>query len=157
MQGNVTVHGCPRPTTVIPRRDGRPPIIRVIDCVGVKIRDLDLLSFFGPAIVADATTGGDLGELEISGCRLTARTFAVHIDHARDVTIARNHIRMLDTTLGRSAIELRATSAIIERNEITVWPLETWDGLVPIGGKVGNPASECADSRTSTAPSSRTS
>ena len=148
MQGkaNIRIHGCPRQTTVIPRQSGSAkPIVHLIDCVGITICDLDLLSFFGPAIVADATTGGDLGELEISGCRLTARTFAVHIDHARDVTIARNHIRMLDTTLGRSAIELRATSAIIERNEITVWPLETWDGLVPIGGKVGNPASECAD------------
>jgi hypothetical protein len=148
---DVQIKGCPHRTVVLPHsQTADQPIIGILDCVGIKVSGLDLVSFFGPAIVADGTDPGDLKELEITECRVVARRVAVRVNHGTDIVIARNRLRLLDTTDGHAVVQLRATGALVERNVIGVWPAE----LAPGGGTNGGdgptlvPTDPCAEPTT---------
>ena len=128
------------------------PIIGVMDCVGIELSGLDLVSFFGPAVVADGTDIGDLKDFAVNDCRILARTYAIRVNHGENVVIARNRLQLIDTADGRAAIQIRADGARIERNFVGVWPAE----FAPGGGSDPNnpgisliPTDPCADPKTS--------
>ena len=143
---NVAIHGCGHLTKVLPRQKAADkPIIQLAGGSSLTVRDLDLVSLFGPAIVADGTSAGPVHDIAITSCRLVARTVAIALDHAAGVVIARNRIMLLDTVLGRSAIELRASDALVERNEITTWPFTPDPAAAPGTATAGIPTKiQCA-------------
>ncbi|HEY8610472.1 MAG TPA: hypothetical protein VIL69_04175, partial [Roseomonas sp.] len=144
---NIRIHGCPRRTMLLPRRehpDGPP--ITLQDCEGIAVSDLDIIAFFGTAILGL----GELHDISVRDCRILARTSAIELDVVTRAAIAGNELWLLDTGRGRAAVTLRAEDALVERNRIGVWPLEeTGPGRPPPGD--GNPP----DDRTPDDPCAR--
>jgi hypothetical protein len=144
---NIRIHGCERRTLVFPRLAApASPIIHLVDCVGIEVADLDLVAPFGPVLVATGAAFDDLKDVRVQDCRMLARTYAVQILRAEHVVVARNQIWILDTAIGRAAIQVRARNVLVERNALGVWPLE----LAPPGGDGGagtprDPSDPCAD------------
>jgi predicted flap endonuclease-1-like 5' DNA nuclease len=147
-RNNIRITGCRRRTTVLPRVDmPAEPIIHMIDCTGIEIAGLDLISFFGPAIIADGTTFGEATDLRVQDCRMLARTYAVRARRVERVTIARNPIWLLDTDEGRAAIQVRTRQSLIERNSLGVWPVSFNPPPPADGGGVitTQPSDPCAN------------
>ena len=147
---NVTIHGCGRLTKLLSReKAAEKPIIQLDGGSSVTIRDLDLITLFGPAIVADGTSAGPVRDVTVTDCHIVARTVAIALDHAAGVVIACNRIMLLDTALGRSAIELRASGALVERNEVRTWPFEPTASASPTGEASDGPRTmQCAKPET---------
>ncbi len=145
---NVRIHGCARRTRVLPRMlKNDQPIFSLTDCEGIEIADLDLVSYFGPAIVARGTRPRGMQDLRITSCRILARTYGIRIIHGQDITIVGNRIAIVDTDMGRAAIQLRAVRALVERNYVTVWPAEVVPPRPPDDGNSPpiNPTDPCAE------------
>jgi predicted flap endonuclease-1-like 5' DNA nuclease len=122
-RANVRIHGCARRTMVLPR-PATPalPIVSIQGGGGIEISDLDLVSFFGPLVVATASETRGPADLRVHDCRMLARTCAVSVERAEKVVVARNELWLLDTPEGRSAIRLGAVGALVERNSLGVRP-----------------------------------
>ncbi|HVO08508.1 MAG TPA: DUF6519 domain-containing protein [Burkholderiaceae bacterium] len=148
---NVTVHGCPRRTLVLPRlAHAADPIIHVRGGTGLRIYDLDLVAPFGAAVVCEAGDQAPAKDVRVEDCRMLARTYCVRVNGAEDVAVARNRMWLLDTPQGKVAISLKAVGALIERNVLGVWPFEMkppgTDG--GDGGKTPDPSDPCQDPAT---------
>src|SRR5688572_18455459 len=145
---NVTVHGCGRRTLVLPRTETRTaPIIRVIDCVGVKIHDLDLLTYDGIAISVEGRQEDSCRDVAIERNRMIARVNAIRATNAAELVIANNRLHLLDTPQGRATISLAADDSLVERNTLVMMPFvdETPDEPnVPDDDPTRDPADPCA-------------
>jgi hypothetical protein len=151
---DIKVKGCPHRSLVLPHPDrADQPVIGVMDCAGIELNGLDIVSFFGPAVVADGTDAGDLKDFAVYDCRILARTYAVRVNHGEGVDIARNRLQLIDTADGRAAVQIRAAGARIERNFVGVFPRELAPGgndTPPAnGGTSVVPTDPCADPNTS--------
>lgn len=121
----IQIHGCRHRTFVFPRINTvDQPIIRVQGGLDIQIADLDLIATFGMAIDLEGSEETPLNEVVVSGCRIMALTFGIHVETANDVTILDNQIWLLDHPRGISTISIRATGALIEKNRTGVWPFE---------------------------------
>ena len=144
---NVRIHGCARRTMVLPRSDAPDrPIVTLEGGRGIEVSELDLVSLFGPLVVGAASEGGRLADVKVHDCRMLARTYAVRLERAEQVEIARNEIWLLDTAEGRSAIRLGAVGALVERNALGVRPFRETppqDGGGNDGGGRPTPPDPC--------------
>jgi hypothetical protein len=148
---NVTVHGCPRRTMVLPRlAHAADPIIHVRGGLGLRMYDLDLVAPFGAVAVIEAGDQAPAKDIRVEDCRMLARTYCVRVNGAEDVSVARNRMWVLDTPQGKVAISMKAQGALIERNVLGVWPFEmkppgTGGGD---GGETPDPSDPCQDPET---------
>ncbi len=145
---DVTVHGCPRRTLVLPRlARAADPIMHVRGGGGVRVYDLDLVAPFGAVAVIEPGDQGPARDIRVEDCRMLARTYCLRVNGAEDVTIAHNRMWVLDTAQGKVAISMKAAGALIERNVLGVWPFE----MKPPGTDGGNgretpdPSDPCQD------------
>lgn len=148
---NVTVHGCPHRTIVLPRLNrASEPMFHVRGGRGFRMYDLDLIAPFGAVVVVDAEDRVPARDVRIEDCRMVARTSCVRVNGAEDVTVARNRMWVLDTPQGRAAVSMKAVGALIERNQLGVWPFEMKppgpDG--GDGGQVPDPSDPCQEPGT---------
>lgn len=144
---NVRIHGCPWRTLLIPRTDTRAlPLLHFVDCRGIDIGSLDLLTYDGIAVRIDGTGEGRCRELRIHDTRMIARTNAVRIGGAAEVTVAHNRLHLLDTVDGRAAISSAGDDVLIERNTLLVLPFVERPPGRPDEPDTppGNPADPCA-------------
>jgi hypothetical protein len=145
---NVTIHGCGRRSLVIPRTETKAsPIIRLVDCVGVKIHDLDLLTYDGIAVTMEGREEGSCRDVRIEHTRIIARANAIRATNAAELGIAHNRLHLLDTTLGRATVSIAADDVRIERNTLVMMPFvdETPNEPdVPDDDPTRDPADPCA-------------
>ena len=145
---NVRIGGCAGRTRVLPRPDqGAVPIFRIVDSSSVTIEQLDLISFEGPAIVAEGTAPGELDDIVIERNRMLTGQTAVDALRGERVTIERNLIRLFDREGAGPAIRLLAEDGRVERNDIGVIPAGTTppDDEPPDDGGPVDPSDPCAD------------
>ena len=145
---NVTIHGCGRRTLVIPRTETKAsPIIRLVDCVGVNIHDVDLLTYDGLAVLIEGRREDGCRDVRIEHTRMIARVNAIRAVNAAEVTIAHNRLHLLDTPQGRATISVAADDTLIERNTLVMMPFvdETPDEPdIPDDDPTRDPADPCA-------------
>src|SRR5688572_4905774 len=145
---NVTIHGCGRRTLVVPRVETKAsPIIRLIDCIGVKIYDLDLLTYDGIAVVVEGRQEDGCRDVRIEQTRMIARVNAIRATNAAELTIAHNRLHLLDTPQGRATLSTAADDTLIERNTLVMMPFvdDTPAGPdVPDDDPTRDPADPCA-------------
>lgn len=120
---NVKIHGCGPHSLVLPRTETRAqPLLHFIDCAGIEVCDLDLLSYDGIAVRIDGSQEGLCKTLSIHGTRMIARTNAIRASNAQDLTIAGNRLHLLDTADGGATISCAADDVLIERNTLLMLP-----------------------------------
>jgi hypothetical protein len=145
---NIRLRGCPHRTWLLARlATADQPILSFTDCVDVGVSGLDLVSFAGSAIVAEASERAEARAFAVEDCRILARTHCIRVDHLSDVNLSRNQVWLIDTADGQAAIFLGVTDALVERNRVGVWPRQEpppADGG-PDGGTDTPPDHPCAD------------
>ncbi len=94
----------------------------IVDCLGVEIEGLDLVTFDGVAVLAQSTGEGVCADLRIHDNRIFARANAIRVEGARELVIARNRLHLLDTTDGLATLSLLAADALVERNVLALLP-----------------------------------
>ncbi|NHZ80802.1 hypothetical protein F2P44_16195 [Massilia sp. CCM 8695] len=120
---NVKIHGCTWRTLVLPRSDTRAlPLLHFVDCVGIEVCDLDLLTYDGIAVRIDGGSEGTCKDLRIHDTRMIARTNAIRASNAQGLVIANNRLHLLDTTDGGATISSAADDVLIERNTLLLLP-----------------------------------
>jgi hypothetical protein len=142
----ITIHGCDRRTVVIPRATGSP-IVKIVDCTDIQVRNLDLITFDGTPVLAEGTKGDSCRGLRIEHTRMIARINAIRANSVADLAIANNRLHLLDTVDGLATISIAADDALIERNMLVMMPFVE----PPPGGgdenpddPPGDPADPCA-------------
>jgi len=144
---NVTIHGCSHRSLVLPRTETRTsPIIRIVDCVGVKIHNVDLLTYDGIAVVADGQKEGSCRNVCIEHTRMIARINAIRATNVAELTVAHNRLHLLDTVDGRATVSLAADDVLVERNTLVMMPFvdETPGETTPDDDPTRDPADPCA-------------
>lgn len=122
---NVKIHGCFERTMVLPRMAGvNDPVIRIEGGGEIEVADLDFFAPFGIAIDAAGSVQAPLRGLRILKCRVLSLTYGFRIEWAQKATIAGNRVWLLDHAQARSAISIRASDSLIEKNVLGVWPYE---------------------------------
>src|SRR5574337_130471 len=122
-QRNVRIHGCPNRSLLIPRDETRvEPLLHFVDCVGVEVYDLDLLTYDGIAIRCDGTKDGDCRDLHLHDNRVVARISAIRAEGCGGLVIAGNRLHLLDTVDGRATVSVAADDVRIERNQLVLLP-----------------------------------
>ena len=145
---NVTIHGCDRRTVVVPRTAQGVPIIRLVDCTGVRICNLDLLSFDGTPVVIEGLKEGSCRDVRIENTRMIGRVNVIRATNAAELVIAHNRLHLLDTPEGFANISIAADDTLIERNTLVMLPFVEQppdrpdDPNDPTGGD--DPADPCA-------------
>ncbi|QQZ39394.1 right-handed parallel beta-helix repeat-containing protein [Pseudomonas sp. SK3(2021)] len=120
---NVKIHGCAWRTLVLPRTETRAqPILHFVDCIGIEVCDLDLLTYDGIAVRIDGSREGSCQNLRLHDNRMIARTNAVRASNAAELVIAGNRLHLLDTVDGRATISVLADDVLIERNTLLLLP-----------------------------------
>jgi hypothetical protein len=145
---DITIHGCSRRSTVLPRR-GAPglPILNLVDCTGIAISNLDLITFDGAAVTIDGSKEGACRDLRLHDNRIIARTSAIRATNTGDLTIAGNRLHLLDTTDGSATISVQGDDTLIERNALVLMPLADEPPATtdpPGQAPPGDPADPCA-------------
>jgi hypothetical protein len=142
----IRIHGCAWRTLVIPRAETRAqPLLHFIDCDGIDVCDLDLLTFDGIAVRIDGTVEGRCRELRIHRTRMIARTNAIRATNAAELVIANNRLHLLDTSDGRATISSAADDVLIERNTLLLLPFVERPPNDDGGQPPDDPADPCAD------------
>lgn len=120
---NIRIKGCPHRTWLLARPETPAATILAFgNCSDIHISGIDLVSFSGSAIVADADEKSGAKDFSISDCRILAHAECIHVHGLKDVHIANNRVWLMDTEHGRAAISLRVSEALAERNRVGVWP-----------------------------------
>jgi hypothetical protein len=145
---NVVIHGCPRRSVVLPRTETRAqPILRFVDCDGIEVKDLDLITYDGIAIAFEGTKEDSCRDLRVHGCRVIARIHAIRATLAAELTIADNRLHLLDTVDGLATISVNADDTLIERNTLVLLPFidpTPHDPEIPDDNPTRDPADPCA-------------
>ncbi|WP_166359396.1 right-handed parallel beta-helix repeat-containing protein [Pseudomonas akapageensis] len=120
---NVKIHGCRWRTMVLPRTETRAqPILHFIDCVGIEVCELDLVTLDAIAVSIDGSNEDSCQDVRIHDNRMIARTNAIRASNAAELTIACNRLHLLDTVDGRATISVLADDVLIERNALLLLP-----------------------------------
>jgi hypothetical protein len=120
---NVKIHGCTWHSMVLPRTETRTqPILHVVDCVGIEVCDLDLVTYDGIAVRIDGSAEDGCSDVRVHDNRIIARTNGVRATNAADLVIANNRLHLLDTVDGRATISVLADDTLIERNTLLLLP-----------------------------------
>ncbi len=145
---NVTIHGCERRSFVLPRTQTRAqPLLRFIDCDGIRVHGLDLVTYDGMAVHVVGRTERSCRDIRIHDNRMISRTNTIRVDNAVEVEIANNRLHLLDTVDGRATISLHADDTLIERNTLVLVPfVDTTpdEPEVPDDDPNRDPADPCA-------------
>ena len=141
----IQIHGCRHRTFVFPRlRSFDRPVMRFEGGRDIQIADVDFIAPFGIAIDLEGTEETPLNEVVVSGCRIMALTFGIHVETVSDVTLLGNQIWLLDHPRGIATISVRATGGLIEKNRTGVWPFE-YKPPGDDGGEEPDPADPCIE------------
>lgn len=120
---NVKIHGCRWRSLVLPRSETRTqPILHFVDCVGIEVCELDLLTYDGIALRIDGSSEDGCRDVRIHDNRMIARTNAIRASNAAELRIAGNRLHLLDTVDGRATLSVLADDALIERNTLLLLP-----------------------------------
>jgi hypothetical protein len=120
---NIRIKGCPHRTWLLARPEmPAATILSFSNCSDIHVSGIDLISFSGSAIVADADEKSGARDFSVSDCRILAHAECIHVHGLNDVHIANNRVWLMDTEHGRAAISLRVKDALAERNRVGVWP-----------------------------------
>lgn len=145
---NIKIHGCTRRSTVLPRIATRTqPILAFMDCDGIEICDLDLITYDGIAILAEGSREDGCSNLRIHGNRMIARSNVIRLDNAAEVIITDNRLHLLDTVDGLANISISADDVLVERNTLVLLPFvddTPDDGDTPDDNPTRDPADPCA-------------
>jgi hypothetical protein len=145
---NIKIHGCRWRSMLLPRTETRPqPILHLVDCVGIEVCDLDLVTYDGIAVSIDGSSEDGCRDVHIHDNRMIARTNAIRASNAAELTIARNRLHLLDTVDGHATISVLADDVLLERNTLLLWPFidETPDKPEqPDEDPTHDPADPCA-------------
>lgn len=146
----VRIHGCRWRSLLLPRTETRTqPILHIVDCNGVEICDLDLVTFDATAVLIERGSGriGRCRDISVHDCRVVARHNAIRANQAEELAIADNRLHLLDTAAGLATISVLASDALIERNTLVLLPFidETPDDPdEPSDDPTLDPADPCA-------------
>jgi hypothetical protein len=145
---NITIHGCARRSLVLPRTETRfDPILRFVDCVGVRVHDVDLLTYDGIAVLIEGRQEGSCRDVRIHDTRMIARVHCIRAYEAAELHIANNRLHLLDTVAGLTTISLAADDSLVERNTLVMLPfIDTTpnDPDIPDDDPTRDPADPCA-------------
>jgi hypothetical protein len=142
---NITIKGCGRQTRVTPRESNREsPIFRVVDGQGITLRDMELVTLGGTAIVLEGSEAGALQGIDIAHNRILAFRQAIQVSRGSEIHVHDNHIRLLDKQGAGVAIQVLAEDGVIEHNDIGVVPADRTPPPLPPGGTI-DPTDPCAD------------
>jgi hypothetical protein len=144
---NITIKGCGKQTRVLPRTSNREgAIFQVVDCQGVTLRDMEMVTLGGTAVVLQGNKPETLKEIDISHNRILAFKQAIQVRQGTGIQIHDNRLRMLDKRDAGVAIQILAEDSLIERNDIGVVPAER---TLPPGepGDTPDPTDPCADTQ----------
>jgi hypothetical protein len=144
---NVTIHGCERRSVLLPRTETRiQPIVSLVDCTGIHIRDLDLITYDGIAIAIEGRREGSCRDVRIHDTRVIARTNAIRATNAAELLISNNRLHLLDTPAGLATISVAADDTLIERNTLLMVPFIEPPGQPdePDDDPTRDPADPCA-------------
>ena len=132
---------------MIPRESNRGgAIFRMADSQGITLRDMDIVTLEGTAIVLLGSNPDALKEVEITHTRILAFKQAIQDLGGTGIHIHDNRIRMLDKPGAGSAIQILAEDSVIERNDIGVVPAErTPPPDQPDDDDTPDPTEPCAD------------
>jgi hypothetical protein len=142
---NITIKGCGKQTRVIPRRSNREgSIFRVVDSECISLREMEMVTLGGTAIILEGSKPETLREIYISHNRILAFKQAIQVRRGQAVHIHENRIRMLDKQGAGVAIQIQAEDSVIDRNDVGVVPAER---TPPPDGTDDNPdpTDPCAD------------
>lgn len=149
-RGQIRIHGCRWRSLLLPRSETRSqPILHIVDCTGVEICDLDLVTFDATAVLIERTGArtGRCRDIRIHDCRVIARHNAIRANQVEELVIADNRLHLLDTAAGLATVSTLASDALIERNTLVLLPFidKTPDGTdEPSDDPTLNPADPCA-------------
>ncbi len=145
---NVTIHGCERRSFILPRTESRAqPILQFIDCEGIHVYGLDLVTFDAVAVHIVGRTEGSCRDIRIHDNRVIARTNVIRADNAAEVVIANNRLHLLDTVNGRATISAHVDDSLIERNTLVLMPFvdpTPNEPEIPDDDPTRDPADPCA-------------
>lgn len=120
---NVKIHGCRWRTLVLPRTETRSqPLLHFVDCSGIEVCDLDLVTFDGIAVRIDGSREDGCQDLDIHDNRMIARTNAIRATLAVGLKIAGNRLHLLDTVDGRATLSIAGDDVLVERNTLVLLP-----------------------------------
>ncbi len=145
----VRIHGCRRRTLLLPRSDTRSdPVLRFVDCQGIEVCDLDIVTFDGISVAIEGSEEGSCSDVAVHDTRMIARVHAIRATNARELLIADNRLHLLDTADGLTTVSVAADDVRIERNTLLLLPFvdPTPDSPdTPDGDPSHDPADPCAD------------
>lgn len=145
---NITIHGCAQRTLVLPHTETRlQPIFHFIDCTGIRVHTLDLLTYEGIAVLIDGGQEGGCRDIRIDATRMVARVHCIRANQAAELHIDNNRLHLLDTVAGLTTISLAADDSLVERNTVVLLPVGDTppdDPDVPDDDPTRDPADPCA-------------
>lgn len=144
---NVKIHGCTWRSIVLPREGTQArPILHFVDCTGIEVCDLDLVTYDGIAVMVEGSTEDACSDVRIHDNRMVARINAIRAENAQELVIAGNRLHLLDTTDGRATISIAADEVLVERNTLVLLPFvdETPGEDTPDDDPTRDPADPCA-------------
>ena len=144
---HVKIHGCTWRSTVLPRAETRTqPILAFVDCTGIEVCDLDLITYDGIAVLAEGTKRDSCIDVRIHHNRMIARTNAIRATNVQELVIAENRLHLLDTVEGRATVSISADDVVVERNTLVLLPFvdQTPGGGTPDDDPTRDPADPCA-------------
>ena len=144
---NITIHGCERRSLVLPRTETRTqPLIRLVDCVGIHVHDLDLITYDGIAVAIEGRQEGSCRDIRVHDTRVIAKVNAIRATNAAELVIANNRLHLLDTVAGLATISVAADDTLIERNTLVMMPFVETPGQPdqPDDNPNRDPADPCA-------------
>jgi len=144
---NITIHGCPRRTLVLPRTDTlADPVLHFVDCVGIDVNGFDLATYDGIGILAEGRADGSCRDVCIHHLRMVARIHCIRANEAAELHIHDNRLHLLDTVAGLTTISLAADDSLAERNTLVLIPFieRPNDPGQPDDDPTRDPADPCA-------------
>ena len=116
---NVTIHGCPRRTLVLPRTE-----TKVTDHQGRRLRRRKIrqprpVDHDGTPVMRRRQEGS-CRDVRIEGTRMIARVNAIRATNAAELTITGNRLHLLDTVAGRHISG--SDDTLVERNTLVLLP-----------------------------------
>ncbi len=120
---DIVIHGCAERTLVLPREQTRlRPLLHFIDCDGIEVRELDLVTYDSTAVQLDASREGTCRRVRLLRNRMIARVHCIRANDAAFLHIADNRLHLLDTPAGLTTVSLAADDSLLERNTLVMIP-----------------------------------
>ncbi|MBT8768517.1 hypothetical protein [Metapseudomonas boanensis] len=145
---NVKIHGCRWRSMVLPRTETRSqPLLHFVDCAGIEVCDLDLVSYDAIAVRIDGSSEDGCRDLSLHDNRMIARTNTIRATHAAGLKISENRLHLLDTVDGRATLSISADDVLVERNTLVLLPFidqTPEEPDVPDDDPTRDPADPCA-------------